>query len=235
MKRRKYRLAVALMIAGAGVLAVGCGTAKVERQQHVGTQPTTQPAIVYVADFELDASDIRSEPGLLAPPPKLPGPLGQLSPAPPGASKDPRELARDVVDAMNQALVEELNQAGFTARRLPKSAAPPSSGWLIRGVFTEVNQGDRLRRAAIGFGQGKTELRVMVDLHDLSQGTPKPFYELATTADSGKGPGSAAMVMRFPAAIAVRFVLAGKDLDRNVKQTAVRIAEEIGRQAKATG
>ena len=54
-------------------------------------------------------------------------------------------------------------------------------GCLARGIFTEVEEGNRLRRAVIGFGQGKTDLQVFVSLDDLKCGVPKPFYEFDTS------------------------------------------------------
>ena len=108
-------------------------------------------------------------------------------------------------------------QLGLNARRLASSDPIPTSGWLVRGVFTGVNQGNQLRRAVIGFGAGKTDLQVLVDINDLAQGAPKPFYELNTTADSGRTPGAGPIIALGPAGVAVRFVIASKDLDRNVK------------------
>jgi hypothetical protein len=102
----------------------------------------------------------------------------------------------------------------------------------VRGVFTEVNQGNQLNRAIIGFGMGKTDLQVLADINDLSQGAPKPFYELNTTADSGKAPGAGPTIVLGPAGAAARFVMAGQDLDRNVKQTASKIAEDIIERTK---
>jgi len=123
--------------------------------------------------------------------------------------------------------VKDLTKAGLTACRLPAGATPPESGWLVRGVFTEVNQGNQLNRAVIGFGMGKTELQVLVDINDLSKGAPRPFYELSTTADSGKAPGAGPTIVLGPAGVAARFVLAGEDLNHNVRQTAASISEEV--------
>src|SRR5437764_7450589 len=100
---------------------------------------------------------------------------------------------------------------------LPAIQSRPPAG-LVRGVFTGVNQGNQLRRAVIGFGAGKTDLQVLVDINDLAQGAPKPFYELNMTADSGRTPGAGPMIALGPAGAAARFVIASKDLDRNVKQ-----------------
>jgi hypothetical protein len=86
----------------------------------------------------------------------------------------------------------------------------------------------------IGFGSGKTDLQVMVDLKDLSQGPPAPFYQLNTTADSGKAPGAGPTIVLGPAGAAARFVIAGQDLNRNVKQTASQIAMEIVERNRQT-
>src|SRR5262249_41457973 len=121
--------------------------------------------------------------------------------------KDPKVLARDLVESMSASLVKDLTKAGLNARRLRNGSPIPSSGWLVRGVFTEVNQGHQLRRALIGFGTGKTDLQVLVDLNDLAQGAPKRFYELNTAADSGKAPGAGPMIVLGPAGAAARFVI----------------------------
>ena len=189
---------------------------------------------IYVSDFDLDAANIKSERGMLPPPPKLPGPLGDALPPIPGTPKDPQKLARQLVDEMSASLVKDLTKVGLNARRLPPGAPLPASGWLVRGVFTDVNQGNQLRRAVIGFGMGKTDLQVLVDVNDLTQGTPKRFYELNTTADSGKAPGAGPTIVLGPAGVAARYVIAGKDLDRNVKQTASKIAAEVVQRTKQT-
>ncbi len=212
----------------------GCGTAKVSGRREIAPGPTTKPTTIYVSDFELDAAHIKAQGSLLPFPPKLPGPLGDILPPLPGAPKDPQVLARDLVESMSASMVKDLTKAGLNARRLAASAPTPSSGWLVRGVFTDVNQGNQLSRTMIGFGVGKTDLQVVVDINDLTQGPPRPFYELNTSADSGKAPGAAPTIVLGPAGAAARFVIAGKDLDRNVKQTASKIAAEIVQRTQQT-
>jgi hypothetical protein len=101
----------------------------------------------------------------------------------------------------------------------------PPQGWLLRGVFTEVEQGNRLQRTIIGFGAGETEVEAVANLDDLSRGPPPPFYDIDASADSRKLPG--AIVMRNPYAAAAKFVMAGQSLDRNVKQAAKDIAKTV--------
>jgi hypothetical protein len=218
---------LALVTLSLGVASGRCGSAKISGQREISAPPTNKPTVVYVADFDLDAADIKGDPTALPPPPKLPGPLGGVLPPPPGAPKDPAEVARELVDTMSEALVKNLTKAGLTACRLPTGEPLPTNGWLVRGVFTEVNQGNQLQRAVIGFGLGQTDLQVVVDIADLAQGKPRDFYEVKAAANSGKLPGAGPMIALNPAVGAARFVMASGDLKRNVKQTSARITNEV--------
>jgi hypothetical protein len=73
---------------------------------------------------------------------------------------------------------------------------------------------------------------VVTGIDNLSQGPPKPLYQIDTDANSGKTPGAAPTIVLGPYGAAARFVMAGKDLDKNVKQTASKIADEIVRRVE---
>lgn len=185
-----------------------------------GIAPLAPPAVIYVSDFEIDVADVRSG-GLR--------PLGRLRDLVSGETEAERE-AHDLVEAMASALVEDLTTRGFKAVRIAPDAPLPATGWLVRGVFGEADSGGRLRRAVIGFGAGHTELEVHAAVDDLAKGALTPFYKIDTGVESGKMPGG--IIMRNPYMMAARFVLAGRDLDRNVKQTASEIADQIAALAK---
>lgn len=224
----------AVISVGLCLALCACGTATVSSRNAIGAAPIVKPQTIHVTDFDLDAGRIKSEQGILPPPPKLPGPLGNVLPPLPGAPRDPQVLARELVDSMSTSLVNDLIEAGFNASRVTPGSPIPTTGWLVRGVFTEVNQGNQLRRAVIGFGMGKTDLQVLVDISDLSHGVPKRFYELNTTANSGEAPGAGPLILLGPAGVAARFVIAGGDLERNVKKTAEEIAAEVIQRTKVT-
>jgi hypothetical protein len=190
-----------------------------------------KPAVIYVADFELEAQNIQQEEGRLA---SRPGPVGRVGERLSRTSQDPEARARQLVDLMSNSLVKELTKAGFSASRLSTGAPLPSEGWLVRGVFTEVQEGNRLRRAVIGFGKGQTDVQVVVAIDDLSQGAPKPLYELEAEATSSKGPGAAPTLVLGPYGAAARFVMSGKDLEKNVKQTATKIASQVAKRVAET-
>ena len=50
---------------------------------------------------------------------------------------------------------------------------------------------------------------------------------VATDATSGNKPGAAPTLVLGPYGAAARFVMAGQDLDKNVKQTAAEIARQM--------
>ncbi len=207
-------------------LVSGCSTAKVTKSTSYSTDPAAPPSMIYVTDFELKIANIHKEEGLV---PRLnsPGPVRRFVFH---ETDDPDEVAAKLVNKMAESIVKDLKKAGYAAERLSAGAPGPTNGWMVRGVFTEVQEGNQVRRAVIGFGMGKTEVQVVTGVDNLSFGPPKPLYEVQTTADSGDAPGAAPMVIISPAAIPVRFVMAGQDLNKNTEKTAAKIAEEIGKK-----
>lgn len=187
-------------------------------------------ATVHVADFEIDPRMIKSERSPLPPP--LPGPLGRALPRPPGVAEDPPVRAAKLVDAMAQAIVVDLRKKGVNARRLP-AGEKPAQGWLVSGRFTEVDEGDRMQRAVVGFGAGQTALQVVVTTRNLAGHEAGSTSEVTAGAESRQLPG--AIVTMNPYVAAARFVMAGGDLSKNVRQTASNIAAAVLRDTRASG
>jgi hypothetical protein len=213
-----------LFIVAFGINALtGCSSVKVTDKQIYST-PAVRPKMIYVANFDLQTADIHAETGILGI--KI-RPLHRVRDLVTGNSNDPDKVAIRLVNSMADAIVKDLNQAGFPAQRIDPDAAVPANGWLLRGLFTQVDEGNRLRRAFIGFGQGKTDLQVVTSVDDLAAGPPEPLYQIKTEATSGNAPGAGPLVIINPAALAVRFVMTGSDLKHNVTKTAADIAKQI--------
>jgi len=77
-----------------------------------------------------------------------------------------------------QAIVADLQRAGYEARRLTADEARPSVGAWVHGVFTQADEGNRLHRPVIGFGSGQATMQLYVTLTDLAS-PQKPLYESA--------------------------------------------------------
>jgi hypothetical protein len=218
---------VCVLLLVAAVLASGCKSAKVTGERDYAGTNVSRPEIIYVADFQLGAENIHHEEGLLTERPRLPTRVrGLIS----GEADTPEARAHELVELMAKSLVADLKQAGFQATRLRPGSELPAKGWIITGVFTEVEEGNRLRRSMIGLGQGATDVQLVAAVQDLSHGPPQPVEEVATDASSGSAPGGAATIAFGPWGAAAKFVLARQDLERNVKQTASQIAERIAKR-----
>jgi len=185
--------------------------------------PPSRVSVVYVTDFQLDADAVKSPSGV------LPGPVGQVMRGGVNALKPPAERAHELVELMAKTLTNSLNGEGVNARRLGANEPTPKDGWIVRGVFTKVEQGSRFERAAIGLGAGGTDLTVVVSVEDPKAGNRVPLEDIIAGAQSSKMIGAAPMaVIRFnPATVAAKFVLSSRDLEKNVVRTAMQISSKI--------
>lgn len=175
---------------------------------------------IWVSNFELDAGDVKTDKG---------GVIGEVRPGileRPRKRKeqDPEYQAKKIVDLMAKSIVEDLQKAGYKAERLMPGDGQPAMGTWVHGVFTEVDEGNRRRRAIVGFGSGEAKMDLYVTLTDLAA-PQKPLYEAATDANSGKKLG--AVITMNPYVAAAKFVMEKNAPEKTVKKTASDIAKEV--------
>ena len=214
-------------------MLVGCASVKITDRRELRMIPNAPPKIIYVADYSLDAESMNSERGLLPIAPLFPSETEETSTVFPrlfGVPVDRSVRARELEELMATSLVEDLHNLGMTAYRLRAGDKPPAEGWLVRGDFVHIDEGDRLRRALVGFGSGRTDLEVVTSLSDLDQGKLQPFCEFSSKTRSHRRPGA---ILSFdPYVAAARYMLCGLDLDTNVMDSAARIATAIARSIR---
>ena len=225
MKSRLPLMVFSLLILSACALGqtppAAVSAAPVQPPAHVFTKDMT----VYVSDFDLDAQDIKTDSG------------GILNQARPGilqrprkqAEQDPALQARKLVNLMSASITADLQKAGYRAARLATGDPLPASGAWVHGVFADVDEGNRLHRAIIGFGSGAANMELFVRVTDL-QSPEKPLYETSQEGTSGKKPGGA--ITLNPYVAAAKYVM-GKDApEKIVKKTASEISAEIVKHLK---
>jgi hypothetical protein len=144
---------------------------------------------VYISDFELLASAV-------APLAKTSSPTQGNKAASPSGGRDstsavleeadsPSMQARQLTDLFAVALFQSLKKSGFTVSRQASTGGGASAGVLLRGVFTEADARNRIRRAMLGGGAPGAKFFVYVGTFNLSR-PDQPLYQLAPvqSADS---------------------------------------------------
>jgi hypothetical protein len=169
---------------------------------------------IYVTDFELDSGAA----------------IADASSAP-AASASPQATAsaaraQHIVNFMSDNLLKDFAKAGYTSKLLHPSDPRPDDGFLITGVFAQVGEDNRLRRAVIGAGQGADTLRLYVTAKDLAHFTP-PLYSVDGAGSNANGAKPGAVIEINPNADAVRYLIEADVTDKDIKQSAQRISAEL--------
>jgi hypothetical protein len=203
------------------------GAVEVHDEQLKGPWPAELPRTVYVSDFRLDAAHFEGDQGaggML--PGRILGRFAQRVPHP-LTDSEPEQQVQKIVTEMSQSLISSLRDKGFMAQRIANpETALPHDGWLLQGVFTEVDEGNRIKRAVIGFGRGATSMQVQVGVSDLASARPRePFIIFGTVKDPKEIPG--AVVTMNPYVAAARFVMEKNATAKDIRKTAEQIVAEI--------
>jgi hypothetical protein len=200
-------------------------------QPQENIEPTNKSRVIYVSNFDLDLpadKDARS----------LPAPAGASTPSSetevkPGAKAErkpeskpearredtPAERGARFVDFVSNALVKELEHAGYTARRLRPGDRRPDEGIRISGVFAEPDDQNRWRRAMIG-SQNVGPMALFVSIGNLA----RPDQQLYAVVDPKTASSSIGPVITVSAyAPVARFPMPKNATEKTVRDTAASI------------
>jgi hypothetical protein len=190
------------------------------------SQPTATPTadkstIVYVSDFELDALTGKDEKGA---PVVAPAPAAQ-----PDAKKEdsPAEQASKLVDFMSSTLVKELEKAGYTARRLRSGEALPEEGIRIKGVFTEPDEENHLRRAVFGNTTTVGTMALFVGVGNLAK-PDQPLYAVVDLKGIENSENKSGVMISVSAyAPVAKFEMQKNVTEKAIKDTASAIVADL--------
>lgn len=195
------------------------GEVKVTDRTDGYRQPVAAPAVIYIQDFDLGyetaGQDAAEQRRLI---------LGRVLPRL-SQRNDPAQKAKQLVELLSESLVKGFVAKGKDARRCMPGAPLPRDGWLVSGMFTELDQGRRVVRATIGFGAGSSDMELQVSVSDLAVNPAAPFIIFGTEKEPGRMPG--AVVTMNPYVAAAKFVLGRNASEKDVKKTANQIVETV--------
>ncbi len=195
-----------------------------------GARPSLRPEAVLVGDFYLGAeAEQKGERGLH-------GPLQvrkRVRDMVDRSEESPEEKARRITNTLAESIVDELSKKNVKARRISGQTEPSSGNWLLEGEFVEYGEGDRLKRAVIGFGSGASSMEVRIKLNEVMDGGLRLIYDSTVGGKTGRMPG--AVVGRNPYVAGAKYVLTKNAPDREVRKIGSQIADKLVEYMKAQG
>lgn len=188
------------------IVLAGCASASVTSQGTGAPVSNDRPTTAYVYSFAVSAADVTLNQGLFQ------RTYANISGENPEQSQ--LETAESTAQALQAAIVQELQGLGFTATPIARGTQVYGRNVLIvDGEFTDINEGNRLRRMVIGLGVGQSSLDTSVQVYQMAHGATRQILDFTTHADSGEMPGAA---LTAPAGAAAGGAAAAASLGANL-------------------
>lgn len=163
--------------------AAGCAGAQVTQQSQAVPVTTSRPAQIVVYPFAVSVDDVTLNQGIIA------STYRNIS----GEDQTAQQLqvAKDTAHNVCVTVAATLSQKGYSAvcqdRGIPAAGA---NALIVDGEFTDISEGNKLRRMVIGLGVGASTLDADVIVQQHSEQGSRQLMEFSTHADSGKMPGA---------------------------------------------
>jgi hypothetical protein len=207
------------------IAVMGCASAKVSNESKSDPAPGAPP-MIYVNNFDLGAATVKTDPGTITGRPRLIH----------FDETDPAKKLEELSDLLAKSLVEDLNKKHLPAQRLLADTPQPTNGWLVKGAFLEVAEGNRMQKAVVGFGAGDSDAHLYVGVTDLARPLGKQDlldFDVNSAGNKAPGGGVGTVVTHTPYGMAAKFVLERDASESDIKRAAQRIADELEKLAKA--
>lgn len=217
MKERRAVTVVLLVICtfSFGAMYLARAAERPRTRQASGAAPVADIR-VYVSDFDVDV--VPDKETTSAPP--APATRSSRGAAAPRKEDTPSEQANALVKGMSESLVKAFEKAGYQVERLRPGQERPVTGMLIRGVFAESDEENRIRRLLVGGVPVTPQMLAFVGVANLAR-PEQPFYGLANPPfpDPRHGP----VITVTPYAPAARYELDRKPSEEALKKMAAEV------------
>jgi len=165
---------VALVVAG------GCAsTDVVKHDSKIGVEKLTRPGRIYVYPFAATPADI----------PPWSVSTGQYAQSTKPPSPEELEVGRKIGGLVAKELATEIAKMGFLAEEGNPQSQPQSNDLMLIGYFEAVEEGSTIKRLALGFGSGATELTTSLEGYQMTKVGPRLLGKSEVEAEGGKTPG----------------------------------------------
>lgn len=191
---------------------IGCAGAQVTQQNEAAPITNTPPSAVFIYPFAVDASDVTLNQGFIQ--------QAYRNMSSENEAAEQLQLAHQTAQNICIQVAANLTQKGITTTCLQRGVAPTGSNVLVMdGEFTNISEGNRLRRMVIGLGVGASKVDAVVQVYQKTDAGSRQVMEFATNADSGYMPGAG---ITGPAGAAAGGATAAASLGLNVAAGGVK-------------
>jgi hypothetical protein len=165
------------------VATFGCAGAQVTQQSSAPPITATAPTAVIVYPFAVDASDVSLNSGIFQ--------VAYRNMSGENQTGQQAQLAHQTAQNICVQVAANLTQKGITTTCLQRGVPPTGSNVLVLdGQFTDISEGNRLRRMVIGLGAGASKVDTVVQVIQKTPQGSSELLDFATSADSGYMPGA---------------------------------------------
>jgi hypothetical protein len=194
------------------VAALGCAGAKVTQQTSAASISGGPPSAVVIYPFAADVSDVSLNSSIFQ--------VAYRNMSGKDQSAEELQLARQTAQNICVQVAANLTQKGITTTCLQRGIPPTGSNVLIiDGQFTDISEGNRLRRMIIGLGAGASKVDSVVQVIQKTDEGTNEVMDFSTSADSGYMPG---VGITGPAGAAAGGAAAAATLGVNVAASGVK-------------
>jgi hypothetical protein len=223
-------ITIPFIAVGSSLILAGLTPAKVnDVETNSSAAPTLKrPSVIYIRSFNISNTVAVSEDTAASRRPHLLGALrGGAQNTIIGRRREQRreDTLAKVPGVLQEALIEDLSKSVAPAANGDDARTSPDC-WVVSGEFVEVDTGNRVLQAGVGFGAGQSQLEVQARVYaDADMNTP--FLSFDSKGASGHLPG--AVLTKNPYVAAAKFVMSRREPEREAKKVAKAIAGEIGK------
>src|SRR5882757_6311307 len=163
--------------------AAGCAGAQVTQETASTPMTASRPTAIIIYPFAVTSDDVKLNSGIVA------STYRNWSGSDQNAQQ--MQVAKDTAHNVCVSVAATLSQKGYNAVCQERGLAVTATNVVVvDGEFTNISEGNRLRRMVIGLGVGASTLDTTVQLHQHNDGGYRQILEFTTHADSGKMPGA---------------------------------------------
>ncbi|HZR82322.1 MAG TPA: DUF4410 domain-containing protein [Candidatus Binatia bacterium] len=172
-----------LALVAAALAIVACAPASVKPLGSTTATGLPRPTRVAVVDFAVNAGDVHED---QAPGTRLMNAFSSSS-----ASERELEIGRKVADALASDMASGIQQLGFPVERVARGTPLGAGTLVVDGRLLDVDEGNRLRRIAIGFKAGQSSVKSEVHVTLVTETGSRPVLDFTAEGASAPMPGAA--------------------------------------------